>query len=95
MLKSTEAVPLSISLPYIKGAETTHVEMPFSIYIDGNSFRASPEGSPEQCRKLGLAQSLAFDMIDHTIVVAKHTKEQTLEVIKTIVQELMNRDIIY
>jgi len=94
MIKTIQNVPVTISVPYMKGGDVYKEMIDFDISIDGNRFMAKTETSKAQCRRLGIEDTVAFDFIDNTIVVGKKTSEELFEVIRDIVQELMILDII-
>ena len=94
MIKTTQTVSVTVSVPYMRGGEVYKEIIAFDICIDGNSFMAKTETCKEQCRRLGIEEAVAFDFVDNTIVIGKKTSEESFEVIKDIVQELMILDII-
>jgi len=93
-MKTIENVPVTVSVPYMKDGDVYKEMIDFDISIDGNRFMAKTETCKAQCRRLGIEDTFAFDFIDHTRVPGKKTSEESSEVIRDIVQELMNLDII-
>ena len=67
---------------------TTEEIVPFKVYKEGQQFKAVPLLSKEGRRLTGLPEVVLFSFLDHCIVTAKNMEEETLNVVKKIIQEL-------
>jgi hypothetical protein len=88
---STITVPVA---RFIGLNSVTLDEVGFKIYKEHNHFRAVPLLSKEERIATGLPEELLFVYISHCITSANNMEEETLDVIKKIVQELQVQELL-
>jgi hypothetical protein len=86
-----EVITVSILVEWATAREI----IPFSVYREEEQYRAVPMIVEAQRKKAGLPEVICFDFIDHYIVPEKSRSEKTLDVIKSLLRELMVQELIY
>lgn len=70
------------------------VIIPFKVFKEDQKFKAVPLLSDAERKRAGLPQVIAFTFVDQCIVAEKPLNDDTLEVIKNLIKELIFQDII-
>jgi hypothetical protein len=69
--------------------------VPFKVFYQEEQYRAVPMISDPQRKEVGLPEVICFSFVDHCIVSDKSRSEETLEVIRSLLQEMMMQELIY
>jgi hypothetical protein len=73
---------------------TTHDNVTFRVFREGDWFKAIPQISLEERKTTGIPQELVFVYWNHVVLGANNTEEETLNVIKNIILELEVQDLV-
>jgi hypothetical protein len=90
-----EEITISIVVegPYDKGLPA-QVVVPFKVFKEDQKFKAVPLLAYAERKQAGLPEVIAFSFVDQCIVTERSLSEDTLEVIKNMIQELILQDVI-
>lgn len=90
-----EEITLSILVdgPSDKGL-SAQVIVPFKVFKEGWKFKALPLLADAERKRSGLPEVIDFTFVDQCIVSERSLSEDTLEVIKNMIKELILQDII-
>lgn len=73
---------------------TTHEEVTFRVFREGDWFKAVAQISPEERSTTGLPEELVFVYWNHVVLGANDMEEESLIVIKKIILELEIQDLV-
>lgn len=68
--------------------------VPFKVFKENQNFRAVPLLAEVERKRAGLPEVIAFTFMDQCIVTERSIGEDTLEVIKSMINELIFQDAI-
>ena len=90
-----EEITISVLVdgPSDKGL-AAQVIVPFKVFKENRKFKAVPLLADAERIRAGLPEVIAFTFVDQCIVAERSLSEDTLEVIKSMIEELMLLDII-
>lgn len=72
----------------------THDHVTFRVFREGDWFKAVPQISPRERKTTGIPEELVFVYLNHVVLGANNTEEETLNVIKNIIWELEMQDLV-
>ena len=88
MIISNELANLTILVTFLEGNERSHQIVPFRVYREERQFKAIPLINSDERKKTRLPQELHFSFDHQGLTTEQGTSEETLDVVKRILQEL-------
>jgi hypothetical protein len=91
-----EVITLSVLVTGTMATGATSQEIvSFKVFREQEQFRAVPMLDEAPRKRAGLPEVICFAFVDHCIISEKSRGEETLEVIKSLIQEMMIQELIY
>jgi hypothetical protein len=91
MNENDEVITLSV---LVEGNSNKEI-VSFKVFRDIKQYKAVPMLTKEQRKRTGLAEVICFSFVDHCIVSEKSRSEETLEVIRSLILEMMMQEVLY
>jgi hypothetical protein len=95
MNTTNEVITLSILVegPSYKGLSAQKI-VPFKVFKEDQQYKAVPLLNESERKNIGLQEVISFAFVDHCIITERSLSEDTFEIIKNLIQELILQDVI-